>query len=325
MNPTDYRDLNTSPRILLGPGPNLVPPRVLRAMAQPLVGHLDPEFLKVMTDVRNSCATSSRRRTHSRFRSRGWAARGWKPRSATSSRRATPCSSASTGILASALVEMAGRYGARVDRLDRSWGEVFVPNEVEDALRGKGYKLAAFVHAETSTGALQPHVAEIAASAHRHGALLVLDTVTSLGGVPLEIDEWDVDVAYSGSQKCLSCPPGLAPITIGARAREVLRSRKTKVANWYLDMTLVGKVLGRRAHLSPHGAHHHGLCVARSAPHRGRRRTGDPVCPASRQRGPAVGRTGGVGPAAVRAARTFKTGRVRTDRPSRLTIRQVAY
>jgi alanine-glyoxylate transaminase/serine-glyoxylate transaminase/serine-pyruvate transaminase len=148
------------------------------------------------------------------------------------------------GYFGERMVDMAGRYGAIVDRLDRPWGEVFDPAEIAAALRGRSYKLVAQVHAETSTGARQPGIAEIAAAAHANGALLVLDTVTSLGGVPVEVDAWDVDVVYSGTQKCLSAPPGLAPITVSPRAREALQKRRTPVANWYLDLSMVEKYWG---------------------------------------------------------------------------------
>jgi alanine-glyoxylate transaminase/serine-glyoxylate transaminase/serine-pyruvate transaminase len=142
------------------------------------------------------------------------------------------------------LIEMAGRYGAEVDRIDRPWGEVFDPEEIEAALKKQSYKLLALVHAETSTGARQPDIEAITKTAHDNGALVVLDTVTSLGGLPVEIDAWDVDIAYSGTQKALSCPPGLAPLTVGKRGREALKNRKTKVGNWYLDLTLVQKYWG---------------------------------------------------------------------------------
>jgi alanine-glyoxylate transaminase/serine-glyoxylate transaminase/serine-pyruvate transaminase len=149
------------------------------------------------------------------------------------------------GYFGERMVEMARRYGAQVDRLDRPWGQVFDPGEVVQALQAKNYKLVALVHAETSTGACQPGIAEIAAAAHRDGTLLVLDTVTSLGGLPVEIDAWEVDVAYSGTQKCLSAPPGLAPITVSPRAREALRQRAAPVANWYLDLSQVEKYWGK--------------------------------------------------------------------------------
>jgi alanine-glyoxylate transaminase/serine-glyoxylate transaminase/serine-pyruvate transaminase len=149
------------------------------------------------------------------------------------------------GYFGERMFDMAGRYGAQVDRIDRPWGQVFDPAEIEAALKGKKYKLVALVHAETSTGACQPGIPEIAAAAHRQGALLVLDTVTSLGGLPVEIDAWGVDISYSGTQKCLSAPPGLSPLTVSPRAREALRNRKTPVANWYLDLTLIDKYWGK--------------------------------------------------------------------------------
>jgi alanine-glyoxylate transaminase/serine-glyoxylate transaminase/serine-pyruvate transaminase len=158
---------------------------------------------------------------------------------------------ASMGFFGDRLVEIAGRYGAVVDRLECPWGKVFDPGQIEEAILGKGYKLVALVHAETSTGAWQPGIAEIAAAAHRQGALLVMDTVTSLGGLPVEIDAWDVDVAYSASQKCLSAPSGLAPLTVSPRAREVLQQRKTPVSNWYLDLTGLEKYW-----MVPHVYHH---------------------------------------------------------------------
>jgi alanine-glyoxylate transaminase/serine-glyoxylate transaminase/serine-pyruvate transaminase len=148
------------------------------------------------------------------------------------------------GYFGERMVEMAGRYGAQVDRIDRPWGEAFDPDEIKAALGQKKYKLLALVHAETSTGVLQPGIAEIAAAAHDNGALLVMDTVTSLGGMPVEIDAWGVDVAFSGTQKSMSAPPGLAPLTISPRAREVLRNRSVPVGNWYLDLSLLEKYWG---------------------------------------------------------------------------------
>jgi alanine-glyoxylate transaminase/serine-glyoxylate transaminase/serine-pyruvate transaminase len=147
------------------------------------------------------------------------------------------------GYFGERLCDMAGRYGAEVRRLDRTWGEVFAPEEIAAALHTRPAKLVALVHAETSTGALQP-LEGMAEVVHSYGGLLVVDCVTSLGGVPVGVDAHDVDIAYSGTQKCLSCPPGLAPLTVGPRAQEVLRNRKTKVANWYLDLTMVAQYWG---------------------------------------------------------------------------------
>jgi alanine-glyoxylate transaminase/serine-glyoxylate transaminase/serine-pyruvate transaminase len=140
------------------------------------------------------------------------------------------------GYFGGRLAEMAERLGARVDRLEQPLGEYFPPEHVGAALARKRYKLATLVHAETSTGVEQKQVGEIAALAHSRGSLLILDTVTSLGGVPVKIDEWDVDVAYSASQKNLGAPAGLAPITFGARARQAVESRKTPVSSFNLDL-----------------------------------------------------------------------------------------
>jgi len=140
------------------------------------------------------------------------------------------------GYFGERLAEMAGRYGAQVTRLERPWGNIFTPEEIESALAAGRFKLVTLVHGETSTGTVQTQVKEIAEIVHRHGALLVLDTVASLGGVPVEVDAWDVDICYSGSQKCLSAPPGLAPFTINERAMRVFQQRETPVVNWYLDI-----------------------------------------------------------------------------------------
>jgi alanine-glyoxylate transaminase/serine-glyoxylate transaminase/serine-pyruvate transaminase len=147
------------------------------------------------------------------------------------------------GYFGERLCDMAGRYGAHVRRLERAWGDVFGVEDVERALRDEPAKLVALVHAETSTGAQQP-MEGMGDVVHRYGGLLLMDCVTSLGGVPVTVDGWGVDIAYSGTQKCLSCPPGLAPLTVGPRALAVLRQRKTKVANWYLDLSMLEKYWG---------------------------------------------------------------------------------
>jgi alanine-glyoxylate transaminase/serine-glyoxylate transaminase/serine-pyruvate transaminase len=147
------------------------------------------------------------------------------------------------GYFGERLCEMADRYGAHVRRLERPWGEVFAAEEVEKALQEQPAKIVALVHAETSTGALQP-MEDIGDVVHRYGGVLLMDCVTSLGGVPVAVDEWGVDIAYSGTQKCLSCPPGLAPLTVGPRGVKILEEREMKVANWYLDLTILRKYWG---------------------------------------------------------------------------------
>lgn len=238
-----HTDLNTSARILLGPGPSTVSPRVLRAMAHPLVGHLDPQFIALMNEVQDLLRYVFQTENELTIPVSG---------TGSASMEASLCNFVEAGdsvligvngYFGERLCDMVSRYGAEVRRVERGWGQVFSPADFDAALKKKPAKLVAVVHAETSTGALQP-MEGIADVVHHHGGLVVMDCVTSLGGVPVDVDAWDVDVAYSGTQKCLSCPPGLGPLTVGARAREVLGRRKTRVANWYLDLTMVEKYWG---------------------------------------------------------------------------------
>jgi alanine-glyoxylate transaminase/serine-glyoxylate transaminase/serine-pyruvate transaminase len=246
-----YTDLNVSPRILLGPGPSMVPPRVLRAMATPLLGHLDPEFLGVMADEQQLLRMLFQTENPLTLAVPGTGSAGMEASLCNFIQPGEAVLVAIMGFFGERLYDMASRYGARVDRLEHPWGQVFDPAEIAAALKAKKYKLLALVHAETSTGALQPGIAEIAAAAHSQGALVVLDTVTSLGGIPVQIDAWEVDISYSAAQKCLSCPPGLAPITVSPRAADTLRNRKTLVANWYLDLN------GLQKYWDPPHAYHH--------------------------------------------------------------------
>ncbi|MCI0477029.1 MAG: alanine--glyoxylate aminotransferase family protein [Anaerolineales bacterium] len=244
MDASQFKDLNPSPRLLLGPGPSMVHPRVLRTMATPLVGHLDPEFLVIMNETQQLLRYVFQTTNELTIPISGTGSAGMEAALCNLIEPGDNVLIAVIGYFGERLVEMAKRYGANVDRLDRPWGEIFDPAEIEKQLRQKKYKLLAFVQAETSTGALQLDVKALTAAAHKHGALVVMDCVTSLGGVPVQVDDWEVDIAYSCSQKCLSCPPGLAPITVSPRARDFLRARKTPVANWYLDLTMVEKYWG---------------------------------------------------------------------------------
>jgi len=244
MEAKSYQDLNITPRILLGPGPSMVAPRVLNALSYPLVGHLDPQFLALMQEVQQLLRFVFQTENELTVPVSGTGSAGMEAALCNFIEPGDDVLVAVLGYFGERMVEMAGRYGAQVDRIDRPWGEAFDPEEVKAALHQKKYKLLAMVHAETSTGVLQPGIAEIATAAHDNGALLVLDTVTSLGGMPVEVDVWDVDVAFSGTQKSMSAPPGLAPLTVSPRARDVLRNRKTPVGNWYLDLSLLEKYWG---------------------------------------------------------------------------------
>lgn len=235
--------LAPSSRVLMGPGPSDVPDRVLRAMATPLLGHLDPAFLSIMDRVQGML-----RRVF------GTANRMTLPISGTGSAGMETClvnllepGDAAVvgvaGVFGGRMAEVARRCGAQVVTVETAWGTVVPEIEMVEAIRRERPKVVAIVHAETSTGVLQP-VETIFAAAREVGALTVLDCVTSLGGLPVEVDAWGVDAAYSGTQKCLSAPPGLAPVTVSDRALEVVRARMTKVASWYLDLTLLGGYWG---------------------------------------------------------------------------------
>ncbi len=244
MEVKSYQDLNVTPRILLGPGPSMVSPRVLNAMSFPTIGHLDPEFLTLMKEVQDLLRFVFQTENELTVPISGTGSAGMEAALSNFIEPGDNVLVAVLGYFGERLYEMSGRYTDNVDRIERPWGEVFDPDEIKTALGQKKYKVLALVHAETSTGVLQKGVAEIAEAAHQQGTLLVMDTVTSLGGMPVEIDNWDVDVAFSATQKSMSGPPGLAPLTVSPRAREVLRNRTTPVGNWYFDLSLLEKYWG---------------------------------------------------------------------------------
>ena len=256
-------DLNPSPRLLLGPGPSPVHPRVLRAMSTPLIGYLDPEWLALMDEEQGLLRDVFQTKNALTLPLSGTGMSGMEAAFANFVEPGDHVIVGCNGFFSERMCEMAARYGATVTRIEKQWGDVFTPDEIESALAKvvTPVKMVALVHAETSTGALQPDMIRLANVAHLYGALFLLDTVTSLGGAPLKIDEWGVDVAYSGTQKCLGCPPGLAPFTASERAMDILRSRKSKVPNWYLDLILLEKYWGKERvyHHTPSTTLHYGF------------------------------------------------------------------
>jgi alanine-glyoxylate transaminase/serine-glyoxylate transaminase/serine-pyruvate transaminase len=216
----------------------MVHPRVLRALAHPLVGHLDPQFITLMNEVQDLLRLVFQTRNQLTIPMSGTGSAGMEAAICNFVEPGDRVLVGVNGYFGDRLYDIAQRYGADVCRLERPWGEVFTLDEIERALNRQPAKLVALVHAETSTGACQP-MEGVADVVHRHGGLLVMDCVTSLGGLPVMVDKWDVDIAYSASQKCLSCPPGLAPLTVSERARQALSARKTAVPNWYLDLTML--------------------------------------------------------------------------------------
>ncbi|TFH23124.1 MAG: alanine--glyoxylate aminotransferase family protein [Myxococcales bacterium] len=231
-------------RLLLGPGPSMVSPRVSEAMARPLVGHLDPSFLALLDLVQQDLRAMFRTENPLTL-----------PISATGSAGMEACFVnlvedgdevviGVAGVFGARMADVAERLGARVVRVEAPWGEVIAVERIEEALAGcKRPSMVAIVHAETSTGAWQP-LEEIGEIVRAYNALLVVDAVTSLGGCPVEVDAWGIDACYSATQKCLSCPPGLAPVTFGPRALERVENRRTKPRSWYLDLGLIGGYFG---------------------------------------------------------------------------------
>ena len=239
MTASTYADLNPASRLLLGPGPSAVHPRVLRAMATPLVGHLDPDFLSIMADVRELLRFVFQTQNLLTLAVPGTGTAGMECALSNLLEPGDRMLACIHGYFGDRLAEIGGRYGAEVTRFERPWGEIFEPDEIAAALQDCRAKVVTLVHAETSTGALQTHIAAIAEVCHQSGALLVLDCVTSLGGMPVEIDDWGVDLAYGASQKALSAPPGLAPITVGRRAQQAITQRASPPPVFYLDLNLL--------------------------------------------------------------------------------------
>jgi alanine-glyoxylate transaminase/serine-glyoxylate transaminase/serine-pyruvate transaminase len=231
-------------RLLLGPGPSDAHPRVLRALSQPLIGHLDPAFLALMDEVKRLLRHVFQTENELTFAVSGTGSAGMETCLVNLLEEGDEAVVMVNGEFGRRMTDIVERCRARAVPFEIPWGRAVEPEDVEKALaQARRPKLVAMVHAETSTGAWSP-VEEIAPIVERSGALFVVDTVTSLGGCPVEVDRWKIDACYSGTQKCLSCPPGLAPVTFGPRALEALRRRRSKVQSWYLDLTMIEKYWG---------------------------------------------------------------------------------
>lgn len=246
----EYRDLSLPNRILLGPGPSNIPPRVSKAMSSPMLGHLDPIFLTIMEEVQEMLRTVFMTENRFTIPISGTGSAGMEAALVNTIEKGDPVLVCVNGVFGTRMCDIVERCGGILKRVDAEWGKPFDTEIVRQTLEGFPAKIVAVVHAETSTGVLQP-LEELSRIVHQHGALFIVDAVTSLGGIEVKIDDWNVDVCYSGTQKCLSCPPGLAPVTFSPRAIEKLRGRKESVQSWYLDMTMLEKYWG------PERVYHH--------------------------------------------------------------------
>jgi alanine-glyoxylate transaminase / serine-glyoxylate transaminase / serine-pyruvate transaminase len=237
MPPVTYNDIPE--RVLMGPGPSHVPARVLAALAAPTLGHLDPAYLRIMDETRALLQQVMQTRNHLTLAVPGTGSAGMEACIANLVEPGDDVIICVAGVFGARMADMAERHGATVTVIEVPWGKTVDADAVRVALAAHPRaKLVGIVHAETSTGAHQP-LEEISAVVHAAGALLVVDAVTSLGGHELRIDDWRIDACYSGTQKCLSCPPGLAPVTFSQAALDAMDRRKTKVRSWYLDMSLI--------------------------------------------------------------------------------------
>jgi alanine-glyoxylate transaminase / serine-glyoxylate transaminase / serine-pyruvate transaminase len=235
--------LNPPVRVLLGPGPSDIHPRVLQAMGAPTVGHLDPYYLSLMNDMQAMLRAVFRTENAMTMAISATGSAGMESTVVNLIEPGDAMVVCVNGVFGGRMVDVAERAGAKVTRVDRPWGEVFEPADLKDALAKTKPKVVGIVMAETSTGASQP-IEEISKLVHDAGALLLVDTVTALGGMPVEVDRWQIDAIYSGSQKCLSCPPGLAPVSFSARAMDLILHRKTPVQSWYLDVSMLARYWG---------------------------------------------------------------------------------
>lgn len=228
-------------RILMGPGPSPVPQRVLRALGAPTLGHLDPQYLAIMDETCEFLRQIYRTKNALTFPVSGTGMAGMECIAVNLIEPGDEVLVCVNGVFGSRMKDVMERCGATVRTVEAAWGDVFSFEQISEALeKHPKTKLVGIVHAETSTGALQP-LEGLAKIVHDRGALLIVDAVTSLGGHELKVDDWGIDAIYSGTQKCLSCPPGLSPVSFGERALARMDARKTKVQSWYLDVSMLRK------------------------------------------------------------------------------------
>jgi alanine-glyoxylate transaminase/serine-glyoxylate transaminase/serine-pyruvate transaminase len=238
LDPYAFRDINPGTRILMGPGPSDVPARILQAMSAPCIGHLDPYFLSVMDETQRLLRFLFQTENELTIPVSGTGSAGMETCFVNLIEPGDEVVVCVNGVFGARMCDIVRRLGGHLIRVDSEWGRAVDPNAVRHAISGRGPKILAVVHAETSTGACTP-LDELSKIAHDAGALFLADTVTSLAGIEVAVDRWRIDAVYSGTQKCLSCPPGVAPISFSTAAVKALESRRHPVVSWYMDMGMV--------------------------------------------------------------------------------------
>lgn len=246
-----YGELHPPKRLLLGGGPSNIDPRVLKALALPMVGHLDPYFSEIMNETVELLRYAFKTNNWITLPISGTGTAGMEAAICNIVERGDEVVACINGFFGERISDIVQRSGGKCIPVKEEWGKVISKEKVKEALSNSDAEVVAIVHAETSTGILQP-LKEIKKTVDEYDALLLVDAVTSLGGCELDVDGLGIDVCYSASQKCLNCPPGLAPITVSEKAMEKIRNRKTKVQSWYLDLSLIEKYW-----LESNRAYHH--------------------------------------------------------------------
>lgn len=246
-------ELNPPVRLLCGTGPTNPDPRVLRAMAAPVLGQFDPAFTTIMTEVMTLGRQVFRTNNPRTFAVSGTGRAGMEAAIASLIEHGDAVLVANCGRFGDLFADLAARYGGQVSQVTAEWGRVIEPQQIEDALRRTPAKVVAVVHGETSTGMLQPMMDEIGRICRRHAALLVVDAVVTLGGVPVDTDAWQIDLCSSGTQKCVGCPSGMAPVTYNERAERAITKRRTPIVSNYFDLAQLQR------YWSPERLNHHTL------------------------------------------------------------------
>jgi len=239
--------------LLMGPGPSCVPDEVYEALSKPTLGHMDYYFIEIMDEIKAMLQDLMYTKNPLTLAISATGSAGMEAAFVNLVEPGDPVLICINGVFGTRMADIAKRLGADVDTIEFKWGTPVIPNDIKEKLNQKKYSVVAVVHAETSTGVKNP-VKEIGDIVKEHGALYIVDAVTSLGGIPVKVDNWKIDVLYSGTQKCLSCPPGLSPITFSEQAIDKIKNRKNKVPNWYLDMNMIMQYWGGRKRVYHHTA-----------------------------------------------------------------------
>lgn len=235
----DFSSFIPPKRILLGPGPSNVHPKVLKAMSRPTIGHLDPKFIDLMDEIKSLLKYSFKTENEVTFPISGPGSVGMETCLVNLIEKGNKVAVCINGVFGGRMKDIVERCSAVPIVIESEWGKSVDPEKLEKTLKkNSDINLVTFVHAETSTGALSD-IKILAEISHKYDCLVIADTVTSLGGIPVKIDEWNIDAVYSGTQKCISCPPGLSPVSFNERALHFIKNRKTKVQSWFMDINLI--------------------------------------------------------------------------------------